>query len=114
MHNKNRTIQRQTRIRKKLRLVSDKPRLTVFRSNKHVYAQIIDDTSGKTLVSVSEMVIKDIKGTKTERAKVLGATIGKMAVGKKIKEVVFDKGAYAYHGRIKAIAEGAREGGLTF
>lgn len=114
MHNKNNVTRRQRRVRKKLRLVSDKPRLTVFRSNKHIYAQIIDDTTGKTLLSASEKSMKETKGTKTDRAKVLGTQIGKMALEKKIKTVVFDKGSYSYHGRVKAVAEGAREGGLTF
>ena len=113
--NKIRTQRRQTRIRKRILLVSSgKPRLSVFRSNKGIYAQIIDDKTGKTLVAASEKLVKETKGTKTERAKVLGVTLGKMAVEKKIKEVVFDKGSYAYHGRVKAVAEGAREGGLTF
>jgi len=114
MHNKNNVSRRQNRVRKKLRLVSDKPRLTVFRSNKHIYAQIIDDKTGKTLLSASEKSVKETKGTKTDRAKVLGNQIGKLAIEKKIKAVVFDKGSYSYHGRVKAVAEGAREGGLIF
>jgi large subunit ribosomal protein L18 len=107
-------IRRKTRTRRKLRLISDRPRLSVFRSNKHIYAQIIDDKTGKTLLSASEAAVKDVKGTKVQKAKTLGALLGKMALEKKIKEVVFDKGSYSYHGRIKAVAEGAREGGLTF
>ena len=114
MHNKNNVTRRQSKVRKKLRLVSDKPRLTVFRSNKHIYAQIIDDKTGKTLLSPSEKSVKEAKGTKTDRAKVLGNQIGKLALEKKIKTVVFDKGSYSYHGRVKAVAEGAREGGLIF
>lgn len=114
MNNKRQKQTRQTRIRKKIRLVSDRPRLSVYRSNKHIYAQIIDDATGKTLVAASEKALKDVKGNKTERAKQLGAQLGKMAVEKKIKQVVFDKGSYSYHGRVKAIAEGAREGGLAF
>ena len=79
-----------------------------------MYIQIIDDKSGKTLLSASEKLVKEAKGTKTERAKVLGNMIGKLALEKKITKVVFDKGAYSYHGRVKAVAEGAREGGLVF
>jgi large subunit ribosomal protein L18 len=79
-----------------------------------MYAQIIDDAAGKTLLSTSEKTTKEVKGTKTERAKIVGQTVAKLALEKKIKEVVFDKGSYSYHGRVKAVAEGAREGGLTF
>ena len=108
------TTQRQTRIRKKFQATTDRPRLSVFRSNQYVYAQIIDK-SGKSLVGVSEKsVVKDTKGTPTDRAKQLGAAIAKKALEKKIKEVVFDKGRFAYHGRVKAVADGAREGGLSF
>lgn len=103
---------RQVRIRKKIRATSDTPRLTVFRSNKHIYAQIIDDAQKKTLVSARET--SDTKNTKIERARVVGMDLAKAAVAKKITAVVFDKGSYAYHGRVKALAEGAREGGLTF
>jgi len=107
-----RKVQRQSRIRAKLRSISDLPRLSVFRSNNYVYAQIIDDSSHKTLIGVSEA--KDQTGTKTERARVLGQELAKQAIDKKITKVVFDKGSYAYHGRVKALAEGAREGGLQF
>jgi large subunit ribosomal protein L18 len=111
MNNTNRNKQRQTRIRKKVALVSDRPRLSVFRSNAYVYAQIIDK-KGDTILGLSEKTLK-VKGTPIERAKLVGAEIAKMALEKKIKEVAFDKGRFAYHGRIKAIAEGAREGGLS-
>lgn len=90
------------------------PRLSVFRSNEYIYAQIIDDTMGKTIVGVSEKALGKTKGNKTEKAKELGVQIAKLAVEKKIKSVVFDKGSYKYHGRVKALAEGAREGGLQF
>jgi len=102
------------RTRGKLQSVSDRLRLSIYRSNKHMYVQIIDDKAGKTLLAASEAMVKETKGTKTERAKVLGNMIGKMATEKKITKVVFDKGAYSYHGRVKAVAEGAREGGLIF
>ena len=110
----NKTMQRKLRISRKVRGTSEKPRLSVFRSNDHVYAQIIDDTMGQTLVGVSEKALGKITGNKTEKAKALGIEIAKAAVSKKIKAVVFDKGSYRYHGRIKALAEGAREGGLSF
>jgi large subunit ribosomal protein L18 len=104
-------IRRQQRIRRKIRSTSSALRLTVYRSNKHIYAQIIDDAAHRTLLSAFE---KEGKGTKTERAKTVGLALAKAASAKKIKAVVFDKGSYAYHGRVKALAEGAREGGLTF
>lgn len=110
-------LRRQARIRKKIRGTSDRPRLSVFRSNQYMYAQVIDDASSKTLVSVSEKQLgKDqgSKGTRLEKAKMVGMQTAKMAKGKKVKQVVFDKGSYAYHGRVKAVAEGAREGGLQF
>lgn len=112
--NKNilRKKQRQSRIRAKVRSISELPRLSVFRSNTHIYAQIIDDAAHKTLLGLSEK--KETKGTKTERAKILGQELAKIAKDKKITKVVFDKGSYAYHGRVKALAEGAREGGLEF
>lgn len=107
-----RIIARQDRIRAHIRAVSAHPRLSVYRSNNLIYAQIIDDKAQKTLIGVGED--KAAKGTKTERAKVLGNTLARLAADKKIKQVVFDKGSYAYHGRVKALAEGAREGGLVF
>ena len=106
-----RNTQRQTRIRKKVAIVSDRPRLSVFRSNNYVYAQVID-LKGDTIIGISEKTLK-IKGIPTERAKQVGVEIAKLAIAKKIKEVVFDKGRFAYHGRVKAVAEGAREGGLS-
>ena len=103
------------RIRSKLRAISKRPRLSVFRSNKFLYAQIIDDAEGKTLIGLSEGQLKqDAKSPRLERAKLLGTKLAEAALKKKIKEVAFDKGQYAYHGRVKALAEGAREGGLIF
>lgn len=105
-------INREKRIRKNIALVSDRPRLTVFRSNKYISAQIID-TNGKTLLGVNEKT--HTKGaTRLEKAHELGIEIAKLALAKKIKEIVFDKGRFAYHGRVKAVAQGAREGGLQF
>lgn len=108
------TVQRQTRIRKNIQNVTLRPRLSVSRSNQYCYAQIID-INGTTLVGLSEKTVKgDKKITPMESAKQLGLAIAKLAVEKKIKEVAFDKGRFAYHGRVKQIAEGAREGGLQF
>ena len=105
-------IKRQTRIRKNIAKVSDRPRLSVFRSNKYIYAQIIDQ-KGNALFGLIEK--KGEKGTtRLERSKNLGLSIAKIALEKKIKEVVFDKGRFSYHGKVKAVAEGAREGGLRF
>lgn len=108
------SIQRQTRIRRKIAQTTDRPRLSVFRSNNYCYAQIIDK-SGNTLFGLSEKVVRGkAKVTPIEGAKQLGTAIAELAQKNKIKEVVFDKGRFAYHGRVKAVAEGAREGGLQF
>ncbi len=109
---------RHIRIRKKVSGTSERPRLCVSKSLKHIYAQIINDDTGATLASSSTMD-KDIKGKiKTagdiNAAKVIGAAIAEKALGKDIKKVVFDRGGYIYHGRIKALAEAAREKGLQF
>ena len=115
--NKNDTktkIQRQTRIRKNISKVGDRPRLSVTRSNKYCYAQVITP-DGKTVAGISEKVVKaEKKLSPMDSAKQLGVMIAKLAIERKVKEVVFDKGRFAYHGRVKAIAEGAREGGLQF
>lgn len=105
------------RIRAKISGTKEQPRLSVFRSNKHIFLQLIDDSSQKTLVSASDLKINPPaggKGTKTEIAKEVGKELAKLAKAKKIKKVVFDRGGYKYHGRVKASAEGAREGGLNF
>ena len=112
MNDKQKRLHRQIRSRKKTALVTDRLRLSVFRSNNYVYAQIIDK-KGDTIVSVSEKVLKQVKATPVESAKQVGMEIAKLALAKKIKEVAFDKGRFAYHGRVKAVAEGAREGGLS-
>ena len=112
MNAKQKKVQRQNRIRKQIKAVTTLPRLSVFRSNQHISAQIIDDKENKTFLTVTEKTVT--KGTKTERANVVGQEIAKAAAAKKITEVVFDKGPYAYHGRVKALADGAREGGLKF
>jgi large subunit ribosomal protein L18 len=105
---------RRARIRAKIIGTKAKPRLNVFRSLKHLYAQIIDDLAGKTLVFASDLELKNKKGTKLEKAKAVGELIAQKAKEKKIKKVVFDRAGYKYHGRIKAVAEGARAGGLEF
>ena len=108
-------IKRHMRIRNKISGTPERPRLNVFRSGKHIYAQIIDDINGVTLVSASTMD-KDFDGYggNKEAAKKIGKTIAERAAQKNITEVVFDRGGYVYHGRIKELAEGAREGGLKF
>lgn len=107
---------RHGRVRKKISGTPERPRLNVYRSGKHIYAQIIDDVSGSTLVSASTLD-KSLNLTAThnkEAAKSVGELIGKKAVEKGIEEVVFDRGGYIYHGKIKELAEGARESGLKF
>lgn len=115
VNTKSTTTQRVTRIRKKATAVSARPRLSVLRSNRYIYAQIVD-TAGTTLLGVSEKALDDkvAKLAPMERAKQLGVSIAQKAKEKKISQVVFDKGSLAYHGRVKALAEGAREGGLEF
>lgn len=108
-----------TKIRKKVFGTSDKPRLTVYRSLNHIYAQVIDDSSGVTLVSASSLSkeltdnLAQAKG-KIAKGKLVGSLLAKKAVEKNISTVIFDRNGYRYHGRIQAIADGAREGGLKF
>jgi len=107
-------IRRKNRARNKIFGTQDRPRLSVFRSNRFTYAQIINDTARKTIVGVSEKQLKEKISGKSARAKAVGVLLAKKALGKKIKKVVFDRGSYSYHGRISEIAQGAREGGLEF
>jgi large subunit ribosomal protein L18 len=103
-------------IRQKVAGTAQKPRLSVFRSNSDIYAQLIDDSNGAT-IAASSTKDKDIKaqsGTKSEKSKLVGAAIARKAVDLGVKEVVFDRGGYLYHGRVKSVADGAREGGLQF
>lgn len=113
--NKMRVI-RHARVRKKISGTPEVPRLCVFRSNKFIYAQIIDDTVGKTLCQASsfEETFKEAEGTKTEVAKLVGKTLGERALQAGISSVVFDRGGYVYTGRVSALADGAREAGLKF
>ena len=108
-------LKRHLRVRSKINGTADRPRLAVFRSNKHIYAQIIDDVQGKTLVSAAsnEAGFEGI-GSNKEAAKKVGLAVAERAKAKGIEVVVFDRGGYIYHGRVSELAEGAREGGLKF
>jgi large subunit ribosomal protein L18 len=101
------------RIRTKVSGTAERPRLTVFRSNSQIYAQVIDDTKGATLASASSLAIKD-KMTKTEKAAQVGKAIAEAAKKAGVESVVFDRNGYLYHGRVKQLADAAREGGLKF
>jgi len=107
-------IKRHKKIRAKISGSAKRPRLSVFRSSMHIYAQIIDDESGVTLASFSDLKLKKDKKTKSELAKKVGAEIAKKAKEKNIESVVFDRGGHKFHGRVKLLAEGAKEGGLKF
>lgn len=119
MNGKVKTARRQRirfNIRKNVSGTTSKPRLSVFRSNTDIYAQLIDDTQGVTIAAASTKD-KDIKaqaGTKSEKSKLVGAAVARKAVELGVKEVIFDRGGYLYHGRVKSVADGAREGGLQF
>jgi large subunit ribosomal protein L18 len=119
IHTSNKQViraKRKKRIRSKIEGSAERPRLTVFRSNKQIYAQLVDDVKGHTLVSASTLdeELKSKTGSTIEGAKSLGIMVAKRALAKKISEVVFDRSGYIYHGRIKAVADAAREGGLKF
>ena len=112
-------LKRKKRVRKKIKGTPASPRLTVFRSSNHIYAQIIDDTTSKTLVeasSLSKGIQAQIngKGGNKEGASIVGKSIAKLALKKKIKKIVFDRNGFLYHGRIKVLADAARENGLEF
>ncbi len=109
-------LARHARVRKKISGTPERPRLCVFRSLKNIYAQIIDDTTGKTLVAASTLD-KDLKGSyggNKDAAKAVGVSVAKKAAAAGITKVVFDRGGYVYHGRVAELAAGAREGGLEF
>ena len=117
--NENSRLRSKTRIRKSISGTSEMPRFTVYRSLKNIYAQIIDDTTGKTIVaasSLSKEVVDEVKKAKGKisKSKLIGGLIAKKALEMKISSVVFDRNGYRYHGRVQAIADGAREGGLKF
>ncbi|MFQ5848122.1 MAG: 50S ribosomal protein L18 [Candidatus Methylomirabilales bacterium] len=109
---------RHRRVRKKVFGVPNQPRLSVFKSHRHIYAQIIDDLAGRTLVAAStfspEFRGRGVKGTKADAAKVVGEILAEKALKVEIRRVAFDRGGYKFHGRVKALATGAREKGLTF
>ena len=111
-------LRRHRRVRKNVVGTPERPRLNVFRSLRHIYAQVIDDDQGRTLVSASTVdpeVEKQLEGkTKTEQASMVGKVLAERALDRDIKKVVFDRGGYKYHGRVEALADAAREGGLEF
>ena len=123
MSKKNQKIQsrdrRRAQIRKKISGTTEKPRLAIFRSLNHIYAQIIDDATQKSILTVSDLT-KEVraelneKSTKTDKSKVVGKIVAQKALENDIKTVVFDRGGYRYHGRVKTLAESAREAGLKF
>lgn len=104
-------ISKHKKIRKTVQGTNNRPRLAVFRSSQHIYAQIIDDLSHKTLVAASDL---NLKGCKKEKAFQVGEAIARQALDKKIKKIVFDRGGFGYHGRVASLADGARKGGLEF
>jgi len=111
-------IKRQTRVRKKVRGTAERPRLSVFRSSRHIYVQLIDDVARKTLVSASTMskeIAGELKSTgNVEAARAVGKAIAEKAIAQNINKVVFDRNGFLYHGRVKALADAAREAGLSF
>ena len=114
---KNSTERRQARVRRAVKAgANGRPRLSVFRSSKHIYAQVIDDQKGETLASASslEKEMREKTGANIDAAKAVGKLLAERAVKKGVKEVVFDRGGYLYHGRVKALADAARESGLSF
>jgi large subunit ribosomal protein L18 len=111
-------LKRQKRVRRKVRGGPERPRLSVFRSASHIYAQVIDDQANVTLAAASTLT-PDLKGSlegkkKSEKAKLVGLKIAEILLGKGVRDVVFDRNGFLYHGRVKALSEGAREGGLNF
>jgi large subunit ribosomal protein L18 len=107
-------LRRHRRVRGKILGTSERPRLVVFRSNRGIFAQVVDDSKGRTLAGADWKGLKNFKGDKSAQAKAVGKEVAAAALRVGVKSVVFDRGGYLYHGRVKALAEGAREGGLTF
>jgi large subunit ribosomal protein L18 len=108
---------RKTRIRKKVSGTSERPRLTVFRSATHIYAQVVDDENCRTLLAASSLdkdIKQEVEGKKTDVAKKVGSLVARKCLENNIKKVVFDRNGFVYHGRIRALADGARESGLEF
>lgn len=114
-HNKTIKEKRTKRIRSRITVGNARPRLVVYRSNKHIFAQIIDRDSGNVIASASDMGVQSgARGSKTERAEFVGKQIAKIALSNKVSQVVFDRSFYKYHGRVKALAQAARDTGLEF
>jgi len=107
-----RRYRRHLRVRKKVTGTAERPRLAIFRSDKHIYAQLVDDVAGVTLATASSLKLAE--GKKSEKASTVGKTLASIAKERGITSVVFDRAGYKYHGRVKAVADGAREGGLEF
>ena len=114
MDSKKARAKRHARVRSKISGTPERPRLSVYRSTKHIYEQLIDDVNGVTLVSASSVEMKLENGGNIAAATAVGKEIAERAIAKEIKNVVFDRGGYIYHGRVKALAEAAREAGLEF
>jgi large subunit ribosomal protein L18 len=111
---RDRRTRRHKRVRKHIVGTAERPRLVIFRSNRGIAAQLVDDTAGKTLAAASHLNVRASKGNKTEQATAVGKLLAENAKNADIKSVVFDRGGYLYHGRVKALADAAREGGLEF
>jgi len=107
-------LRRHRRVRGKVEGTAERPRLAVFRSNRGIFAQLVDDSTGRTLAGASWTALQDFKGDKSDQAKEVGLRVAWAAKAAGIETVVFDRGGYLYHGRVKALADGAREGGLKF
>ena len=112
-HKVNKRLKNKARIRKKVDGNAERPRLSVFRSGRHIYAQVVDDNTGKTLAAFSTLE-GNLTSKNVETAKKVGQEVAKRALAKNIKSVVFDRSGYVFHGRVKAVADGARETGLSF
>ena len=112
--NRQRRARRHKRVRKHIFGTAERPRLVVFRSNRGIAAQLVDDTTGRTLAAAGSKSVRGAKGSKSEQAAAVGKQLAQNAKKADIKTVVFDRGGYLYHGRVKALAEAAREGGLEF
>ena len=113
-HKESSRLKKKLRIRNRVHGSTERPRLCIFRSARHIYAQIIDDVTGKTIASASTVEVDGLKNANKNTATAIGKEIAKRAQAKNIKSVVFDRNGYLYHGRVKSLAEGAREAGLDF
>jgi large subunit ribosomal protein L18 len=109
-----RRLRRHRRVRKHVRGTAERPRLVVFRSNRGIAAQLVDDDAGRTLAAASHLNVRDTKGNKSEQAAAVGKLLAQNAKKAGLERAVFDRGGYLYHGRVKALADAAREGGLEF